>query len=335
MKLLRNIGLTALSLLLMISCGKPTDPESLMPDNTGGYHIVKKYATTAFAQDIVRKDKILYIAQGEGGLIIIDIQDPKNPKTLSSITEGVRGHSKKIALKDSVVYLAAGNYGITAVNIANPNQPNVTVSNLNMKPAKNVFVLGDYLFASVSERGVKIANIGYPTQPDIRGRIITYGYAHDVAISKDTLKLFAACGEVGLTVFDISDFQNGFGVYPPIISVNTPGYAESIVISDEKSLAFMACGTAGLQIIDYSDMNQLHIVGSYNSSGYAKELKYRNDKVYMTTEKSGLQVFDVKNASKPKLIAQIKTEYALGIEIDDKYIFVADEQEGLIIISIP
>jgi hypothetical protein len=323
-------------LFLVISCGKPSDPESIKPqDISGGYKIITQYSTPAFAQDIVKKNDLLYIAQGEGGLVIIDVKDPKNPETLSTITEGVRGHSKKIAIHDSVVYLAAGNYGITVVNVADSTQPKVTVSNLNMKPAKNVYTFGEYLYAAISERGVKIANISYPPQPDIRSGMHTSGYAQAVVMSDDTSYIFAACGEVGMSVFDMSDFQNGFGVYPLIGSVSIPGYAEAISILYDKKIAFLACGTAGLQIIDYSDFSSIKIIGSYDACGYAKELIYQNNKIYMTTEKCGLQIFNVTNLKDPKLIGTVKTTYALGLDADDDYIYLADEDKGLIIISIP
>ncbi len=34
-------------------------------------------------------------------------------------------------------------------------------------------------------------------------------------------------------------------------------------------------------------------------------------------------------------IGTVETELAMGLAVDDKYVYVADEQEGLIIISIP
>jgi hypothetical protein len=106
-------------------------------------------------------------------------------------------------------------------------------------------------------------------------------------------------------------------------------------LSDTGPIAYMACGTAGLQIINFADTNHIYVTGFYTCGGYAKEIIYKNNIVYMTTEESGLQIFDVSDVSNPKLIGIIKTEYALGMEIDEKYIYIADEDEGLIIIAKP
>ena len=315
-------------LMLLMSCGKPTIPESLSLGD-GGYKIVSKFATSGYAQDVVIKDDYAYIAQGEGGLMIVNIADANNPQAVSTTSNGVRGYS------DSVIYLGAGSFGVTVLNVANKEMPQVTASNLSMKPAKSLYVMGEYMFTAISEQGVKIAKISYPPQPDIRGGMSTSGYAQSVATTFDTNYLLVACGEMGLSVFNIRDFQEGFGNYPLTGWGDTPGYAEAVIVLDNESLAFMACGTAGLQIVDFSDSTDIHIIGSYDGNGYAKELVYSSQKIFMTAEKGGLQIIDVADPTDPVLLGLVETEYALGIDTDDEYIYVADDLDGLIIVSIP
>jgi len=321
-------------LLLLISCGKPVNPESLTPSD-GGYKIVKIFPTSGYAQDLLKKDSLLYIAQGEGGLLIVSVADPVNPHTVSLTTEGVRGYSSKIAMKDSAVYLAAGTFGVTVINAANPDTPFVTIANLGMKPARSFHILGNFIFTAVSEQGVNIAEISYPTEPDIRGGISTTGYAYGLTTSADSNYLFVACGEMGMSIYDISNFQEGFGVYPLTGWCDTPGLAEAITILENKKVAFLACGTSGLQILDYSDTSNIFIAGSYDSMGYAKDLIYDNNLIYMTTELYGLQIINVSDITKPYLVGAVPTSYSLCLCKDDKYIYVADETDGLIIISIP
>lgn len=322
--------------ILLISCGKPNDPESINPgDQSGGYKIVKKYTTAGYAQDVLKKDNLLYMAQGEGGLLILNIENPANPVTVSVTTEGVRGYCSRIAIKDSAVYLAAGSFGINILNVSDPYAPEVPVTNFGPKPSRNLYVMGDYLFNSNSELGFNISNISYPTEPDSRGQIVTNGYANAIRINSDTTMLFVACGEMGLSIYDISDFQQGYGEYPHIGWCDTPGYAEDIVILEEESVAFLACGTSGLQIINYADTNNVFITGSYDGGGYAKSLKYQDKRIYMACELGGLQVIDVSDLSHPVFKGQIETEFAFGLYVDENYVYLADEIEGLIIISIP
>jgi hypothetical protein len=334
---MRNYFIALLSGVYMLAgCAKPNDPESLVPvDISGGYKIVSTIATPGYAQDVVNSDTLLYMAQGEGGLLVVSVKDPAHPGIVSITTDNVRGYSSKVELKDSVAYLAAGTFGITVINAADPSAPFVTVSNLSMKPARSICCFGNYMFAAASEQGVKIAEISNPTQPDIRGGVLTSGYAYDIAITPDSLLMLVACGEMGLSVYDITLFMNGFGLYPQVGWCDTPGYAESLVISGDARLAYMACGTGGLQILDFSDTTDIHIVGSYPTGGYAKELIYDQGKIFITAEKLGVQMIDVSNVASPALIGQVDTEFALGIDTDGEYIYIADEVEGLIIISIP
>jgi len=336
MKINRLFILLLFGLFLLLGCGKPNDPESIVPDDiSGGYKIVKRFPTSGYAQDVLKKDSLLYIAQGEGGLLMVNVSDPGNPQTVSLTTEGVRGYCVKIAMRDSAVYLAAGTFGVNVINVADPDTPFVTASNLPMKPARSFHIMGNYLFTAVSEQGVQLSEISFPTQPDTRGQIYTTGYAYGLTTSADSNYLFVACGEMGLVIYNISDLQEGYGIYTKTGWCDTPGDAEAIAILESESLAFLACGTGGLQILNYSDTSNIFIAGSYDSVGYVKDLIYNNKLIYMTSETYGLQIIDVSDVAKPRLVGIVPTAFALGLDMDEKYIYVADEEEGLIIISIP
>ena len=323
-----------LSLILLMSCGTPNDPESIIGGD-GGYKIVSKYVTSGYAQDVVINGNLAFVAQGEGGLMIIDIANPSSPMELATVAQELKGYGYKIANKDSVVYIAAGGFGVSVVDATDPENPEVTATNLAMKPAKSFDIMGNFLFTAIGEYGFKVSDISYPTQPDIRGETITPGFAQGVTVSPDSNFLLIACGEMGFAVFDISELQNGWGTYPIFGWVDTPGYAEDVAAHPDLPYVFIASGTGGLLIADYSDSGNVKIVGSFSTGGYAKEVVYKSGKAYVTTELRGLQIIDVSNINSPSRIGTVETSYALGVAVDDKYIYVADENEGLIIISIP
>jgi len=320
--------------LLLLNCGTPIDPESI-DGGDGGYKIVSRFTTTGYAQDVVIDNTLAFVAQGEGGLMIINISDPKNPTAITTVNEGMKGYANKVARKDSVLYIASGGFGVSVVNAADPENPQITATNLALKPAKNFLVMGNFLFTSVAEYGVQISEISYATQPDIRGGTETPGYAQGICASADSNYLLVANGEMGLAVFDISELQNGWGNYPLEGWVDISEYTEDVASHPTLPYAYVACGTAGFTIVDFSDPTDLKIVSSYKTGGYAKEIRYKDGRVYMTTNSRGLKIFDVANVSSPVLIGTVKTEYAMGLDMDDNYIYVADEVEGLITISIP
>ncbi|MCF8367183.1 MAG: hypothetical protein K9H16_15445 [Bacteroidales bacterium] len=337
----RLFVLMVMSLVFLISCGKPNTPESIEPepepDLSGGYKVVSRFQTPGFAQDVVKNGDLLYMAQGEGGLLIVDVSKPENPEILTQIFEDVKGYSAKIALKDSIAYLAAGTYGVTVVDASNPFVPGINQWYLAIvKPAKSFEIMGDYLFTALSGGGVQVIyikkNIGVP---DTRSNIATPGYATGITISPHDSTMFAACGEMGLAIYYLSDFDNGYANYPMVGWCDTPGYAEDVVLNYGESTAFLACGTEGLQILNYSDTANITLVGSYATKGYAKELKYEDQKIFITAGMQGVQIIDVSNVASPKIIGLVETENARGFAMDENYLYVADEVEGLIVISRP
>ena len=332
--MLRLCSALLLVSLLLLNCGTPIDPESIDGDD-GGYKIVSRFTTAGYAQDVVIDNTLAFVAQGEGGLMIINISDPKNPTEITTVNEGMKGYAYKVARKDSVLYIAAGGFGVSVVNAADPENPQITATNLAMKPAKNFYIMGNLLFTAIGEYGVQTSDISYSSQPDIRGEVSTPGYAQGICASADSIYLLVACGEMGLAVLDRSGSPNGFGDYPMVGWVDINEYTEDVVSHPTLPYAYVACGTAGFTIVDFSDPTDLKIVSSYVTGGYAKEVLYKDGRVYMTTETRGLKIFDVRNVSSPVLIGTVQTEYAKGLTADDNYIYVADEIEGLITISIP
>jgi len=330
----RCIALLISGLVILASCGKPSDPESLIPID-GGYKIISRIPSSGYSQDLLIIDGLLYIAQGEGGLIIYNVSDPNNPFLVSLTTDRLRGYAGKIASKDTAIYLAANTFGINVVDVRDPDTPVVTVTNLGIKPAKDFHVMGNFLFTAISEQGVGIADISYPTQPDIRGQFPAIGYAYGLTTSSDSNFLFVACGEMGLSIYDISDFQEGFGNYPRVGWCDTPGDAEALVLDESRSLAFLACGTAGLQVLNYADTSNIYIAGTFDSSGYVKDILLDNTRIYLAAELGGFQVIDVSDFTAPKLIGAIRTKFALGLFQDENYIYLADEDDGVMIISKP
>lgn len=322
------------SLMFLLSCGTPNEPESIMGGD-GGYKIVSKFTTSGYAQDVVVSDTIAYVTQGEGGLMIINISNRNAPKELSSVIQNLKGYSYKVAVKDSVVYISAGAFGVSVVDAFDPLNPIITATNLALKPARGFDIRDNFLFTAVGEYGFKVSDISYPTQPDIRGETSAPGFAQAVCVSPDRNYLLVACGEMGFSLFNISELQSGWGTYPMTGWVDTPGYAEDVVSHPDLPYAFMACGTGGFFIVDYSDSANVKVIGGYSTGGYAKEVVYKDNKAYVTTGQRGLQIFDVSNITTPIRIGTVQTKLAKGLAVDDKYVYVADEQEGLVIIAFP
>lgn len=313
-----------LATLLIASCGKPNSPE----DYTGGYEISGSIATYGDANAVVVDGNYAYVTQGEGGLAVFNVSNPKTPILVTNVSDNMDGYSTKVIKKDNFLYIAAGTGGINRVDITDPTNPIPLNRDVNGKIVDIQF-MDDYLISAASESGYKVT---YVTADyfDARGTIDTNGFAKGLTITADNSKLFVATGEMGLSLYDISNFEDGYGEYPVLSSVNLPGYAENVVLNQAKQVAFVSCGAGGLQVIDYSDSANIKIVGTYDCAGYAKDLVYENNKLYVTA--SGLQVYDVSTPADPKILGIVDSEYAYSLALDSDNIYVADKEQGLLII---
>lgn len=314
----------ALVTLLIASCGKPNSPE----DYTGGYEVTGNISTYGDANAVLVEGNYAYVTQGEGGLAVFNISNAKNPTLITNLSNNMDGYSTKLVKKENFLYVAAGTSGFNRVDITDPTNPTAINQDLNGKIV-NLHFMDDYLIGAASESGFNITYVT-PDYFDSRGGLDTDGFAKGVITTEDHSKLFVATGEMGLTLYNISNFEDGYGEYPIHSTVNLPGYAENIVLNESKQVAFVACGTGGLQVVDYSDSSNIKIIGSYDCAGYTKDLVYENNKLYITA--SGLQVYDVSTPSDPKILGIVDSEYAYGLTVDSQYIYVADKEEGLLII---
>ncbi len=325
--------------VIVFSCAKPVDPESLTP-GTGGYSIVARVPTPGSAQDVEVMDTLAFVAQGEGGLAVVSVADGARARILSICIDGVRGYSYKLARRDSIIYIAAGGFGINTINVARPDTAAFVAHYGGASSTTDVEVFGTWLLEAKGEAGLRfdaLAGVD-PGYVDARGSILGPGYARGMAITADST-LALTCGEMGLAIYDLRDIGRVEGFYDSgkryDAWIDLPGYAVDVAVPENQKIAYVACGTAGVQVVDFSDTANVRVIGSYATRGYAKEIAYKDRRVYVTTELRGLQILSVENPAAPTLVGVVGTSYALGLAVDQRYVYVADQDEGLVIVAIP
>jgi hypothetical protein len=326
-----------------LSCIKPTSPEEVAKESSGGYEVVAKLPVTGYAQDVVVTDSFAYLAQGRGGIAIVNIGDPRHPELVSELLYEIPGYSKKVAyVKDSagteVVYSAHGSNGGASIDVTDKLHPTVPRSSVGLKPSISFFVFKTFLFCAVSSDGIVIANIGNPRLPTPISELgfQVPGYAKGVCVSSDSVYMLVAVGEGGFVMENISQLVTSYKLADSLSGrLDLPGLAEDITIKPGTKYACLACGPAGLQIVDYTDTARIKLVGSFATGGYAKAVRVLGDRAYLATEQYGVQIVDISNVASPKRIGKVQINDVRGIDVNNGYVYAADEQEGLIIIKIP
>jgi hypothetical protein len=338
---------------LPVSCIKPTPPEEVARDLSGGYTVVGRFQTSGYAQDVVVADSCAYMAQGQGGIAIVKVRDPEHPVLLSELLYEIPGYSERVAYaKDStgkteILYSGDGTPGIATVDVTNKINPTVVRPNNLYKPTIGFFVCKNILLSMTSADGIWLSDIRDPRNVMPVVQVQVPGYAKSICMSMDSTYALVAIGEGGVVQYNFSLFQKGKYVPDPhgIDSgkicytfsgrLDLPGSAEFVVNIPGTKHACIACGTIGLQILDYTDTSNIIVAGSFPTGGYASTVRVDDDRAYVAAGKEGLQIIDISDIASPKRIGKVELTDVRGVDVGNGYLYVADLYEGLIVIKIP
>ena len=79
------------------------------------------YENLVNAWTVVVQAGIAYIADGAGGLKILDVSDPQSVVELSAIA--TTGTARDIEMIDGIAYIAVGSYGLDLIDVRDPSNP--------------------------------------------------------------------------------------------------------------------------------------------------------------------------------------------------------------------
>lgn len=198
--------------------------------------------------------------------------------------------------------------------------------------AQAVALVGTNAIVSVGEAGLLITTISSANPPVRLGSLDTPGFAYSTSVSSDGTLAYVADGEAGIHVIAITNITR------PVLlrTVDTPGTARSIDL--RSGYAYVSDGPAGVQIYSLADPRNPVRVGGFATPGEAVSAVSipapEGVRLYVATRTNGLVIWNVLNASQPKLLGA----YSPGAEINDVVLngyiaYLAAGNAGLIIIT--
>ena len=149
----------------------------------------------------------VYVADGDSGLVIVNVGDPYQPQKKGSLfTGGFAGGISAQTYVDaqntfrSIVYLADGDNGLVIVDASNPSNPQQIAHLSKITPALDVDVQGNYAYVAAGNQGLQIVDISNPYQPKVVGIL-----AHFAASVKVRGRLAYISDGFGVALADISN----------------------------------------------------------------------------------------------------------------------------------
>ncbi len=287
--------------------------------------IVGQVDTPGMAFDVAATLGYAYVADGDAGIQVVEIIDPANPRTESTLD--TPGQARDVTVANGYVYVADGDSGLHVVDPAQPQQLQILGSVNTQGPAYGVTVADGYAYVADAAGGLNVVDVSDLYNPVVVGRVDTLNLASDVAIAGGYA--YVANDSAGLRVVDVRDPLN-----PTIVAtVGTPTDARGVAVAN--GYAYVADGYNGaLHVVNVATPDSPVTVGSVATPGWTERVTVVGDRAYVA-DLVGLQVVDVSNPANPVLIGSADTPgQAGGVAVANGHAYLADEYNGLQIVPL-
>jgi hypothetical protein len=291
-----------------------------------------------------------------GGLDVIDISDPLNPRRVGGYTGQ---DSRAIAAFGLYAYVAERS-GFRIVNVSNPTDPRI-VGNIPID-ASAVAVSGDNAYLVQLNQGFQVFDISNPQHPELVGDYAANGIFQDIIVSGGYAYL--ADQSAGVHILNISDpaYPQFVGMYlssarklaisgnhalvaaqPRLIGTNNvPGGLHIVNINDPANARLVgrydgievvqgvapfgnyACVVDGeaLTVIDLADSATPGRVGGYFVQRDTRDVAVSGQYAHLADGVAGLEIFDVSNPANPDRVGGLNIGPARSVAVAGNHAFV-------------
>ena len=268
-----------------------------------------------------------YLANGGGGIEVIDISDPENISSAGTFSPIAFGSAYSLIIAGDYAFVADGSAGLTVVDISNPTSPTLAGNCDTPGYAKEIAVAGNYAYIADDDEGLRVIDISNPLLPVSAGHCSIPYDVVDVEIAGDYA--YVSNYGLGLRVVDISDPTTPVEV----AYINADG--ATFDIEADGNYLFMANGSVGLIVMDISDPENPTLAGSCDTPGNAVGVFLVGDYAYVADGTEGMQVISIADPTDPVLLYGCNTTgVTQNITVEGEYAFVADYAEGIKVIKI-
>lgn len=314
---MKNAKYLFLVIAMLLFCGRPEVTE---PGAT--FTIIGECPLPGYAKDLELIDDLAYVANGQGGLQIIDISNPESTFVTGQYV-AYGWDANAVAVRDTFAYVALSPLGggLLVLNIADPTAPFFLGQDGSFSaydvvaPANDtayVYVAGGYWFY--------VWDINYMSYAR---RLKSFGDIIGLFMV-DTLA-YLTCEQMGMWIFNTASLDT-----LPVGWTDTPSNARNLFV--DGNYAYVADGRAGLIIVEVSDAGNPTIVVEYDTPGYANGVFVSGTYAYIADGDGGLQVVDVSDPTDLDYYGNLETSYANGVYVRGDTVYIADRDLGLVIV---
>ena len=333
----------------------PPQTESQRIELPLGPRSLAMHRTRGRSRNAVVRDQLAYVANGNGGLQIIDVSKPQAPQRVG----GFYGHGKAaaLALYKGYVYMAAAGSGILIFDVSNPQAPVPIAAQPVRGGAADIHIAPPYAYVGTKSGDLFIFDLSEPLRPRQLGHIQTPGRIVDLT-ARDGL-VYLACLDQGLVIVDARDPQQPRqlshwptrqaatgvatdGTYAfiaadalEVVDVANPAapaaklthYAPSAYgVALHPPYVLIPSGTYGLRVVR---MTERGAIATLPSGHYATRLSLAGQHVLLADTRGGLQMLDLPANGSPRLRGALRDIGAIvDVAHDGHFAYLANDDES-------
>ena len=228
------------------------------------------------AKNIVIAGTHAYITTGHG-LVIVDIDDPLNPKIVTQIGEPGLKQPHAIAIQFRYGFVA-DEEGLKVIDLSEPNHARlVEGAVVPLSEALDVYVARTYAYVAIGKEGMAIIDVEQPEKPRLEEKFNADGKLNDVhqvkiAMTNASLFAYVADGKNGLRILQLTSPETmpeyaGFSPRPrPVLIATYKTKGEALAISkgldrdravDESGNQLSVFGRRGARPFNFEEMMRL------------------------------------------------------------------------------
>ena len=255
----------------------------------------------------------LLVAVGEGALSTFDLTDPLAPRPLGRL--GGLGAVRQVVIAAGIAYVAAREDGLAVVDVRTPSAPRLLSRYDTLEKATGITVAGNLCFVACRSYGVEVIDISDPARPQHLSTAFPTQEAQSVAW--DAGILYAGIwGNRQVAIGDVRDPRHP----RELARVDLDGFGDGVEV--QAGILYAATGHHARAFI-----------GGHGEKDRAGERGWGAG--------HGLELWDVHNPARPRLLARHKTRaFYTGVpdmwsvEVHGGTAFLTDTQNGVEVIDV-
>jgi hypothetical protein len=236
---------------------------------------------------IAASGAVVHVANGVGGLAILDVSNPDAPRLLGSLK--TRGVALRVAVAGTKAVVGDRTSGVEVIDVSNPAKPVLVGIHYTSGYVTDVAAAGSLAYvvdASTDLSVIDISKSGSPDEVSVQESSHRTDIIATAPADGPTGAAMLVCISGGglLQVYDVSDPSAARRLSTYKIPERSAGQSRRAVgaqrswtsvaggLAFDGSLAYVAGGMEGLQIVGLSDPAKPRIIASHQAAGPARDV---------------------------------------------------------------